>query len=100
VVITTSLALHCCAAAAATAGVKAVSKNGQLQWPQHEMYSICGDAVDERKWDKPGQLGGTYKKGQVITTDIVFAQNHLGRVYMRLCPLNAKAVKDCVPLRR
>uniref|UniRef100_A0A383VJQ7 Chitin-binding type-4 domain-containing protein n=1 Tax=Tetradesmus obliquus TaxID=3088 RepID=A0A383VJQ7_TETOB len=81
-------------------GVKSVSKNGQLQWPQHNMHSICGDAVDERKWDKPGQLGGTYKKGQTITTDIVFAQNHLGRVYMRLCPLDAKAVKDCVPLRR
>ncbi|KAF6258440.1 hypothetical protein COO60DRAFT_1639124 [Scenedesmus sp. NREL 46B-D3] len=81
-------------------GVKSVSKDGQLQWPKRNMYSICGDAAEERKWDKPGQLGGTYKKGQVISTDIVFAQNHLGRVHMRLCPLDAKAVKDCVPLRR
>eukprot|EP00882_Tetradesmus_deserticola_P020817 GHRQ01022500.1.p1 GENE.GHRQ01022500.1~~GHRQ01022500.1.p1 ORF type:complete len:139 (+),score=38.93 GHRQ01022500.1:277-693(+) len=81
-------------------GVNSVSRNGQLQWPRHDMHSICGDAVNERKWDQPGQLGGTYKKGQVISADIVFAQNHLGRVYMRLCPLGATAEKECMPLRR
>lgn len=77
-----------------------MSKDGQLRWPQHHMDSICGDAAGQTKWDTPGRVGGFYKEGQVLTTDIVFAQNHLGRVYMRLCPLDAKAVKDCVPLQR
>ncbi len=64
------------------------------------MGSICGDAVGESKWDRPGQLGGTYKSGQELKTDIVFAQNHLGRVAMRLCPLNAKKESECIKLQR
>lgn len=43
---------------------------------------------------------GTYKAGGEIATDIVFAQNHLGRVFMSVCPLNAKSESECKALQR
>lgn len=82
------------------AGVSKVSDNGKLQWPASRKNGICGDAVGETKWDTPGQIGQTYAAGQKITTDIVFAQNHLGRVRIRLCPLDAKKATDCQELKR
>lgn len=83
-------------------GVDAVSKGGKLQWPQRNRYSICGDAAGERKWDTPGPIAGSgkYKAGQTIDVDILFAQNHLGRLQMRLCPLDAKDESACRTLER
>ncbi|KAF8058835.1 TNNI3K [Scenedesmus sp. PABB004] len=81
-------------------GVAKVSDGGKLQWPARKVSGICGDAYGEDKWDKPGPLGGTYKAGSTIKTDIIFAQNHLGRVHMRLCPLSAKTEAECVSLQR
>lgn len=84
-------------------GKAMVSDNGKLQWPARNLGSICGDEVGKNKWDRPGpasELGGTYKAGQTLKTDIVFAQNHLGRVYVRLCPLNAKSEGECTQLQR
>lgn len=82
------------------AGVAMVSDDGKLQWPARDRNGICGDAVGEKKWDVPGQIAQTYSSGQKITTDIVFAQNHLGRVQMRLCQLNAKKESECQDLKR
>jgi hypothetical protein len=84
------------------AGVPKVSKNETLQWPAGTMNGICGDAAGESKWDSPNKwpLEWTYKQGQVFNTDIVMAQNHLGRIHLRLCPLHAKDEKECTSLLR
>lgn len=82
------------------AGVDVVSNKGKLQWPAKNLGSICGDEPGQKKWDTPGQVSGTYKAGGEITTDILFAQNHLGRVFMSVCPLNAKSESECKPLQR
>lgn len=82
------------------AGVDKVSRGGKLQWPARDINGICGNALGETRWDKPGPLGATYSAGQVIKTDIVFAQNHLGRVTVRLCPLDASAESQCITLQR
>jgi len=81
-------------------GVNMVSDGGKLQWPKHNMYSICGDAVNERKWDNPGAITKTYSAGQTINVDIMFAQNHLGRMNVRICPLWAKDEGECKTLER
>lgn len=83
-----------------SAGVDVVSNKGKLSWPARNLGSICGDEPGQKKWDTPGQIGGTYKAGGEITTDILFAQNHLGRVFMSVCPLNAKSESECKPLQR
>jgi hypothetical protein len=82
------------------AGVPVVSNKGKLQWPARNLGSICGDEPGKQKWNTPGQLGGSLKAGDTLKTDIVFAQNHLGRVWMRLCPLDAKADSECTDLQR
>lgn len=82
------------------AGVKVVSDAGKLKWPAHKMNGICGDAYNQNKWDKPGKISTVYKQGDTITIDLLFAQNHLGRINMRLCPLNAKTEKECINLSR
>lgn len=81
-------------------GVAKVSDGGRLRWPKDKKYSICGDAFGETKWDTPGPVSATYVSGQTITTDIVFAQNHLGRLRVRLCPLHAKKSSQCYELKR
>jgi hypothetical protein len=81
-------------------GVNMVSDGGKLQWPAHNMYSICGDAVNERKWDVPGKIGKTYTAGQTISVDVMFAQNHLGRMNVRVCPLSATSEGQCQTLER
>ena len=69
--------------------------------PLPSCRSICGDAADERKWDKPGPMAkSAYKSGQTMDIDIIFAQNHLGRLQMRICPLDAKDEKQCTDLQR
>lgn len=82
------------------AGVNVVSNKGKLQWPQRNLGSICGDEPGQKKWDTPGTVTGTYKAGDEISTDIIFAQNHLGRVTVFACPLDAKAEGDCKALER
>jgi hypothetical protein len=42
----------------------------------------------------------TYREGQVINVDVIFAQNHLGRMNVRLCPLDAKDEAQCRTLER
>lgn len=43
---------------------------------------------------------GSYRSGQTVDIDIIFAQNHLGRLEMRICPLDAKSEKDCKSMQR
>lgn len=81
-------------------GVNVVSGGGKLQWPARNLGSICGDEPGQKKWISSGQVTGTYSSGSEITTDIVFAQNHLGRVFMSVCPLNAKSENECKALQR
>jgi hypothetical protein len=81
-------------------GVKKVSNDGALTWPAANRYSICGDAAEERKWDAPGKVAKTYREGQVINVDVIFAQNHLGRMNVRLCPLDATDEAQCKLLER
>jgi hypothetical protein len=82
------------------AGVRSVSKNGTLRWPQRNRSGICGDAAGQTKWDAPGRVVKTYRAGGTISVDILFAQNHLGRVNVRLCPLDAKTERQCLTLER
>ena len=81
-------------------GVASVSDGGKLKWPAHNMYSICGDAAGEKKWDTPGRVTKTYAAGDTISVDVLFAQNHLGRMNVRLCPLDAKDEGSCKTLER
>jgi hypothetical protein len=81
-------------------GVNKVSEGGKLSWPSRSRYSICGDASDERKWDNAGPVKKTYSAGQTINVDVLFAQNHLGRMNVRLCPLDAKDESQCRTLER
>jgi NADPH-dependent glutamate synthase beta subunit-like oxidoreductase len=53
-----------------------------------------------RQWDVPGKIGKTYQEGQTINVDIMFAQNHLGRMNVRVCPLDAKDESKCTTLER
>ena len=77
-----------------------MSKKFTLKWPARNTNGICGDAVGEKKWDKPAKIMKSYKEGGVISVDVLFAQNHLGRMNLRLCPLSAKREEDCLLLRR
>ncbi|GBF99128.1 hypothetical protein Rsub_12020 [Raphidocelis subcapitata] len=81
-------------------GVRAVSNNGALRWPQRNRQGICGDAAGQTKWDAPGRVVKTYRAGQAINVDILFAQNHLGRVNVRVCPLDATDERQCRTLER
>jgi hypothetical protein len=84
-------------------GTMAVSKDETLVWPAAHRSGICGDAANETKWDSP--VGGagprkTYKSGDTIDVDVLFAQNHLGRWRVRLCPLDARDESRCQDLQR
>ena len=81
-------------------GVKSTSDNGKLSYPAMRTNGFCGDAVGQTKWDTPGQVATTYKAGSTISVDVLFAQNHLGRMQLRLCPLSAKSTKECKTLKR
>jgi hypothetical protein len=82
-------------------GAKKVGNHGALTWPARNLGSICGDAAGEKiKWDNPGRVTKTYQAGGTATVDIIFAQNHLGRVQLRLCPLDAKDESQCHLLER
>jgi hypothetical protein len=81
-------------------GKELVSKKYTLKWPARNTNGICGDAVGENKWDKPAQVMKSYREGEVISIDVLFAQNHLGRMTLRLCPLAARDEKDCLLLNR
>jgi hypothetical protein len=85
---------------ATVTGVGKLSNDGKLRWPARNRNSICGDAAGENKWDVPGKIAKVYKAGQVINIDVVFAQNHLGRVNVRVCPLDAKDESKCKLLER
>jgi hypothetical protein len=81
-------------------GTAAVSKNQTLVWPAASRSGICGDALGEKKWDAPGPVRKTYKAGDAIDADVLFAQNHLGRWRFRLCPLDATSEGQCRDLER
>jgi hypothetical protein len=82
-------------------GTMAISENESLKWPNMVRGSICGDKVGETKWMTPGPVNTTYKAGAIIDTDIIFAQNHLGRYFVRLCPLDATdEATQCQDLQR
>lgn len=49
-----------------------------------------GDAYYETRWDVPGPIQTTYVSGQTINVDIVVAVNHLGRMSLQICQLDAK----------
>ncbi len=77
-----------------------VSDNFKITWPNARRNGICGDMHNESKWDVPGDVQATYTSGQTIKLDVIFAQNHLGRVQFRICPLSAKKWRDCKLLDR
>jgi hypothetical protein len=83
-------------------GVQAISKGGKLNWPARARNGICGNAVGETKWDTAGQIAksGKYKVGETIDIDVLYAQNHLGRMIIRVCPLDAKDESQCTDLER
>jgi hypothetical protein len=81
-------------------GTMAVSKDETLVWPAAVRSGICGDAVGEKKWDQAGPVRKTYKSGEAFDADVLFAQNHLGRWRLRLCPLDASDEAACADLER
>ncbi len=83
-------------------GVPALSRNGQLKWPQ-ATRGMCGDAYNQNAWDKPRSVAMTYAPGQTIAVDTVVTVNHLGRLSLQVCSLDAKSgdmAKKCKPLVR
>jgi len=78
-------------------GVNEISNNGKLSWPSRRRHSICGDAWNETKWDTPGPMAwsGKYKAGQTVNVDVLFAQNHMGLMQLRVCPLDAAKESQC-----
>ncbi|WIA21942.1 hypothetical protein OEZ85_004308 [Tetradesmus obliquus] len=80
-------------------GVNVVSNKGKLKWP-HGRHGLCGDSYNEKKWDVPGEVQQTYISGQEITIDTMIAVNHLGRLDMQICDLDAKGLKQCKDLQR
>lgn len=82
------------------AGKLMVSRDYKLIWPARNINGICGDEAGKSKWMKDGPVQGTYKAGSTINVDVLFAQNHLGRMNVRVCPLNAKDSKECTELTR
>jgi hypothetical protein len=64
--------------------------SGGKTWPGGEPATLCGDRPGETTWDTPGQLQVTYVQGESISVDFALTENHLGRVNMLLCPLDAK----------
>jgi hypothetical protein len=82
-------------------GTKAVSQNETLRFPQMHRSGVCGDAFGDSHWSKPGPVMANYTAGATIDVDVIFAQNHLGRYQVRLCPLDAQdEEKDCTDLQR
>jgi hypothetical protein len=86
--------------AVSAGGVTKTSDGGKLQWPKRRANGICGDAYDENKWDKPGKLTATYTAGSTIGVDVLLAQNHLGRITVRVCPIDATSEDKCTNLER
>ncbi|KIZ01099.1 hypothetical protein MNEG_6862 [Monoraphidium neglectum] len=70
-------------------GAATVSDKGRLRYPDGRR-NYCGDAHNEDRWDKPTSPVVTYTTGQVINVDVVVAVNHMGRMSMQVCPLDAK----------
>lgn len=81
-------------------GMAAVSKGETLTWPAAHKSGVCGDAAGETKWSTPGPIRKTYKSGQTFDADVLFAQNHLGRWQLRVCPLDARDESACRDLVR
>eukprot|EP00775_Hariotina_reticulata_P008431 gene8431-8614_t len=82
-------------------GAFEVSNKGKLRYPAGR-YGMCGDAAWESKWDQPGPVQAEYSEGQVIQIDILIAVNHVGRMDMTVCDLDAKVGQDskCHQLQR
>lgn len=82
-------------------GTQAISQNETLRWPDMHRSGVCGDAFGKEHWSKAGPVLTNYTAGQTIDVDVIFAQNHLGRFEVRLCPLDATdEAKDCKELQR
>eukprot|EP00878_Enallax_costatus_P029665 GHUV01032205.1.p1 GENE.GHUV01032205.1~~GHUV01032205.1.p1 ORF type:complete len:275 (+),score=48.24 GHUV01032205.1:164-988(+) len=81
-------------------GVDVVSKKRKLTYPQGR-HGYCGDAYNQQRWDVPGSTQASYVQGQEITVDFVIATNHLGRIDMTVCDLDAKPEDNkCQSLQR
>lgn len=70
-------------------GAAKVSDYGKRTYPDGNR-NYCGDAHDEKRWDVPGPPVVTYAEGQVINVDVLVAVQHMGRMMMQICPLDAK----------
>lgn len=84
-------------------GAGVMSDSGALSWPAMRLDSICGGAPGNKHWDAPGEPVATYGQGGTVNVDSVITVNHLGRVRVRLCPLDAKRMDGrdgCVDLER
>lgn len=82
-------------------GTMALSQNETLRYPEMHRSGVCGDAFGESHWSKPGPVLANYTAGATIGVDVIFAQNHLGRYQVRLCPLDAQnEATDCQDLQR
>lgn len=83
-----------------TPGVDVVSDKRKLTYPAGR-HGYCGDAYNQRRWDVPGQTQASYVQGQQVSVDFVIATNHLGRIDMTVCDLDAKpGDKKCRSLQR
>eukprot|EP00775_Hariotina_reticulata_P005826 gene5826-6067_t len=74
---------------AALESPREVSEHGAKVWPDSR-HGMCGDKVSEQHWDMPGKVQATYKQGQVINVDFLIAENHLGRINIDFCELDAE----------
>jgi hypothetical protein len=84
-------------------GAAVMSDGGKLQWPAMRLDSICGGAPGNTHWDTPGEVVAVYGQGGTVNVDSVITVNHLGRVRVRVCPLDAKRMDNrdgCVDLER
>ncbi|KAI8462449.1 MAG: hypothetical protein J3K34DRAFT_527745 [Monoraphidium minutum] len=70
-------------------GAGVVSDEGKKTYPDGRR-NFCGDAWDEYKWDAPRSPVITYRPGQVINVDTLVAVNHMGRMSVQICQLDAK----------
>ncbi len=79
-------------------GANTVSEGGKQVYPNGRRGS-CGDPHYETKWDVPGQIASTYVSGQTINVESLVAVNHMGKIEVEICPLDAKSRDKCKPLK-
>lgn len=70
-------------------GVDVVSNKGRLTYPDGRR-GMCGDAYNETRWDRPGAVQAAYAPGQTVNLDVVMQVQHMGKVGVQVCALDAK----------